>query len=139
MANTSERLKEIISIREIKQVDIIEKTGISKGALSSYLSGRYTPKQNNIYKLAQVLRVNPAWLMGLDVPMEPAASSSPAAPAGSSAPSPGSESSALVLSDLEQDLIRAFREASPDLRTAACAVLGVKREQGSVMEGSSAG
>ena len=73
MAKTSERLQEIISIRNIKQVEIIEKTGISKGALSSYLSGRYVPKQNNIYKLAQVLNVNPAWLMGLDVPMDPAA------------------------------------------------------------------
>lgn len=28
------------------------------------------PKQRNIYKMAQVLDVNEAWLMGLDVPME---------------------------------------------------------------------
>ena len=54
----------------MKQVDIIERTGINKGALSSYLSGRYLPKQDNIYKLAKALDVNPAWLMGLDVPME---------------------------------------------------------------------
>lgn len=70
MATTAERLKEIMKIRNMKQVDIIERTGINKGALSSYLSGRYLPKQDNIYKLSQVLRVNPAWLMGLDVPME---------------------------------------------------------------------
>lgn len=70
MATTSERLREIISIRNVKQVDLIEQTGISKGALSSYLSGRYVPKQDNIYKLSKVLGVNPAWLMGLDVPME---------------------------------------------------------------------
>ena len=84
MSNTYERLNEIISIRGIKQVELIEKTGISKGALSSYLSGRYIPKQDNIYKLARALDVNPAWLMGLDVPMilpEPAApSSDPVAP-----------------------------------------------------------
>ena len=72
MANstTAERLREIISIRNIKQVDLIEQTGISKGALSSYISGRYVPKQDNIYKLSKALGVNPAWLMGLDVPME---------------------------------------------------------------------
>ena len=70
MSTTAERLREIISIRNIKQVDLMEKTGISKGALSSYLSGRYIPKQENVYKLAKALSVNPAWLMGLDVPME---------------------------------------------------------------------
>lgn len=81
MATTAERLREILSIRDIKQVEITEKTGISKGALSSYLSSRYIPKQDNIYKLAKVLDVNPAWLMGLDVPMEtPAAGGDPVAP-----------------------------------------------------------
>lgn len=44
MATTAERLKEIMSIRDIKQSEIIEKTGINKGALSSYISGRYLPK-----------------------------------------------------------------------------------------------
>lgn len=70
MATTAERLKEIIEIRNIKQVELMERTGISKGALSSYLSGRYIPKQENVYKLAKALGVNPAWLMGRDVPME---------------------------------------------------------------------
>ena len=70
MATTAERLKTILGIRNIKQVELTEMTGISKGALSSYLSGRYIPKQDNIYKLAKALSVNPAWLMGRDVPME---------------------------------------------------------------------
>ena len=87
MATTAERLKEIMSIRDIKQSEIIEKTGINKGALSSYISGRYLPKQDNIYKLAKVLCVNPAWLMGLDVSMEPPADSfEPAADASSVVP-----------------------------------------------------
>ena len=84
MATTSERLKEIISIRNIKQVEIIERTGINKGTLSSYISGRYIPKQDNIYKLAKVLSVNPAWLMGLDVPMDPPAAPVPDSPAAGS-------------------------------------------------------
>lgn len=68
MSITSERLKQAISEANIKQVELCERTGISKGALSSYLSGRYDPKQNNIYILAHVLNVNPAWLMGYNVP-----------------------------------------------------------------------
>lgn len=70
MQTTSERIKQALEIRNMKQADLIEKTGISKGALSSYISGRYIPKQSNTYLLAKALDVDPAWLMGLDVPME---------------------------------------------------------------------
>lgn len=70
MKTTSERIKEGMYIRDMKQSDLVEATGISKGALSSYISGRYTPKQNNIYLIAKALNVNEAWLMGSDVPME---------------------------------------------------------------------
>ena len=70
MATISERLREGMNLRGLKQVDIIEMTGINKGALSSYLSGKYKPKQDNIYLLAKALDVNEAWLMGYDVPIE---------------------------------------------------------------------
>lgn len=70
MKTTAERIKEGMHIRDMKQADLVEATGISKGALSSYISGRYTPKQNNIYLIAKALNVNEAWLMGSDVPME---------------------------------------------------------------------
>lgn len=70
MKSISERIVEGMSIRNMKQVDIIEATGINKGALSSYISGKYEPKQTNIYKIAKALDVNEAWLMGHDVPME---------------------------------------------------------------------
>ena len=73
MTNTSERLKEAMRIRDIKQAELVEKTGINKGALSSYLAGRYNPKQGNLFLLARALNVNEAWLMGADVPMEKSA------------------------------------------------------------------
>lgn len=66
----AERLRTAMKLRNMRQVDIITKTGINKGSLSSYLSGKYEPKQNNIYLLAQALNVNEAWLMGHDVQME---------------------------------------------------------------------
>lgn len=70
MSTTSQRIQEGLELRGLKQADLVEKTGISKGALSSYISGRYTPKQNNIYLIAKALDVNEAWLMGADVSME---------------------------------------------------------------------
>ena len=70
MSTLADRLKEGMSLRGLRQADIVEKTGINKGALSSYISGRYQPKQNNIFLLARALDVNEAWLMGADVPME---------------------------------------------------------------------
>ena len=70
MATIAERISLAMDIRNLKQTDLVEKTGINKGALSSYIAGRYEPKQRNIYKLAQALNVSEAWLMGLDVPME---------------------------------------------------------------------
>lgn len=70
METISERIKKGLEIRELKQADLVNLTGISKGALSSYISGTYEPKQRNIYKIAEALDVNEAWLMGYDVPME---------------------------------------------------------------------
>lgn len=70
MNTTSKRIKEGMELRGYKQADLVEKTGISKGALSSYLSGRYIPKQNNIYLIAKALDVSEAWLMGADVSIE---------------------------------------------------------------------
>lgn len=80
MSKTSDRLKEAMRIRDMKQVDLLARTGINKGAMSSYLAGRYEPKQKNLHALARALNVSEAWLMGLDVPMEPSAPAPAAAP-----------------------------------------------------------
>lgn len=68
MATIASRIQEGMEMRNLRQVDIVERTGINKGALSSYISGRYKPKQTNIYLIAKALDVNEAWLLGLDVP-----------------------------------------------------------------------
>lgn len=66
----SHRLKDALDIRQLKQSDLVEKTGIGKSAISQYLSGKYEAKQTNIYKIASALNVSEAWLMGYDVPIE---------------------------------------------------------------------
>lgn len=65
-----ERLQEAMDIRGMRAVDLVEKTGIPKGTLSYYLSGKTKPKQDRLYALAQVLDVSEAWLLGYDVPMQ---------------------------------------------------------------------
>lgn len=69
-AEIKDRIKEAMEIREIKQIDLVAKTNIDKGQMSSYLSGKYKPRQKNINLIAKALSVDEAWLMGYDVPME---------------------------------------------------------------------
>lgn len=59
------RLLESMSKEGITQKALVEKTGITKGAISSYIAGRYLPKQQGIYALASALNVDPGWLAGL--------------------------------------------------------------------------
>ncbi|MFR4987492.1 MAG: helix-turn-helix domain-containing protein [Lachnospirales bacterium] len=69
VSTPSDRLKKAMKIRNFKQSDLVEKTGINKSSISTYLSGEYKPKQDKIILLANVLEVNPSWLMGYDTPM----------------------------------------------------------------------
>lgn len=68
--NFAHRLERAMQIRNIKASELSEKAHIPKSAISQYLSGLYEAKQKSIFKLANVLNVSEAWLMGLDVPME---------------------------------------------------------------------
>lgn len=68
-ADFHDRLIEAMKIRSVSAADLCRLTGIDKSSLSRYRSGAYKPNQLNTYLLAQALRVNPAWLMGFDVPM----------------------------------------------------------------------
>lgn len=69
MATIAERMREALNLRGMKQTELVELTGIGKSSISTYLSGEYEPKQRNIYKISEALRVSEAWLMGFDVPM----------------------------------------------------------------------
>lgn len=65
-----ERLKIALNNKGWKQVDLCKATGISKDAISRYLSGQNVPRQTGLYIIATSLNVSPAWLMGFDVPMD---------------------------------------------------------------------
>lgn len=69
VASTSDRLKEAITLRNIKQSELARITGIDKSSISLYINGRYSPKGDKLYKLASALGVSPAWLSGFNAPM----------------------------------------------------------------------
>lgn len=64
------RFIQAMDIRNMRQVDVAEKSGLDKAQISQYKNGKYEPMQDALYKLAKALNVNVAWLMGHDVPME---------------------------------------------------------------------
>lgn len=66
----SVRLKKAMNYRNIKQVDLVNKTGIDKALISNYLSGKYKAKHDKLHKLAIALDVSEGWLMGYDVDMD---------------------------------------------------------------------
>lgn len=69
-SNSSERLKELMAYYGLNQTDLCKKTGIPKSAISMYVSGQRTPKQDRISDIAEAYGVNEAWLMGYDVEMK---------------------------------------------------------------------
>lgn len=70
VATTPERMRQAMERAKKKQIDLVHETGIDKGSISNYLSGRYEPKQEAIHSLDVALNVSEMWLWGFDVPME---------------------------------------------------------------------
>ena len=66
IAELSERLTEAIQDKTTA-TKLAECIGMSKQAISSYITGARAPKRPVINALADVLGVNPLWLMGYDV------------------------------------------------------------------------
>jgi len=75
---TAKRLKEIMNIRNIRQVDVIKmcqpfcerfNAKLQKSDLSQYVAGKVEPSQYKLTILGLALGVSEAWLMGYDVPM----------------------------------------------------------------------
>lgn len=76
---TSKRLKQLMSERHLKQVDILNASkpfqksleiNMSKSTLSQYVSGKQSPDQKHLFLLAKTLDVSEPWLMGYDVSMQ---------------------------------------------------------------------
>jgi len=109
IATFAGRIQEYMSLYDVKAVDLAKRFHVSRSTISQYVNGIVVPKRDRLVLIADALKIDPLWLMGYDVPIE---------------------RQKLVTSDLtqtEQDIVKAYRSASPDTQIAVCAVLGVKK------------
>ena len=110
LEHCSKRIAKALSIRNMKQSELCEKTKIPKSAISQYLSGAFEPKQDRLHIIANALDVDPVWLMGYDVPMERQEKNSPNEP---------------TLTEGEQMVLELFRKIPEDRQAEALDLLRV--------------
>ena len=79
-SNTSERLKQIMRERGLKQVDILSAVNpyckklnlkMNRSDISQYVNGKVEPNQPKLTALSMALNVSETWLMGYDTPSMP--------------------------------------------------------------------
>jgi len=58
------RLKELRKLKQIKQIDLCKKLGVTQGALSGWENGKYEPDINSLKKLSQIFDVSIDFLLG---------------------------------------------------------------------------
>ncbi|MBL1227999.1 helix-turn-helix transcriptional regulator [Enterococcus sp. BWB1-3] len=62
----AQRLRQALEMRNMKQITLSKKSGVSRALISAYLKGDYEAKQDKIFLLAKALDVNETWLMGYE-------------------------------------------------------------------------
>ncbi len=95
ISSFQERLKEAMNGMSV--TDLAAELDISKQSVSAYINGTRKPKRLTISAMAQILSVNPAWLMGYDVEKY-------------IADSENDTTTGLALTDSEQYLLDGFRK-----------------------------
>lgn len=66
---SAQRIRKALDINGMRQAELSRRTGIDKGTISLYISGKYEPSSSKAVILAEALHTSPEWLMGFDVPM----------------------------------------------------------------------
>lgn len=64
----AQRLKEAMADKDIKAVELSLRSGVLKSSISQYMNGTHSITNVKAGAIAEVLGVNPVWLMGFDVP-----------------------------------------------------------------------
>ncbi len=63
---TAQRIREAMANKGMRQQDLVNATGISKGNISHYVNGNHVPNNIMAMKIAKALDVEPDWIMGID-------------------------------------------------------------------------
>lgn len=64
------RLQMALFLNNMKQADLVRKSGIDKTLLNKYIKGVSEASNEKLATLAENLNVNEMWLLGYDVPAE---------------------------------------------------------------------
>lgn len=67
---TAKRLRLALSNKNMKPQELSDKSGVNKASVSQYVNGSHKPSNISAGKMADILDVDPLWLMGFDVPMK---------------------------------------------------------------------
>ena len=66
---TAKRLSMALERKGMRAAELSKLSGVGKSSISQYLKGKHAPGNVSAGKMADVLNVNPVWLIGFDVPM----------------------------------------------------------------------
>ena len=69
ISNSNDRIRYLMDYFGLNQTEFSLRANIQKSTLSNYLTGCRIPRQDQIDAISMAFNVNPAWLMGYDVPM----------------------------------------------------------------------
>lgn len=104
---TAKRLIKALDDNRMTAAELSLKAHVSEASISQYVNGSHKPSNLSSGKMADVLKVNPLWLMGFDVPMKPE-STLPEVP---------------TYVDGTMELIQLFGKATPEQREATLNLL----------------
>ena len=66
---TAKRLRQAMDEKRMTAKELSDRSGVSEASISQYIHGTFAPRNITAAKLADILEVDPMWLMGFDVPM----------------------------------------------------------------------
>ncbi len=112
----SENLKYYMRKKGVAQIDIVIDLNFDKSAVSTWVNGTRLPRMDKVDALAKYFGVKRSDLIE-EHSLEPAA---------------------IVLSDVERQIIEAYRRMSPELKSALYGFMGIKGDVGSDAAGRSA-
>lgn len=120
VATFKERLNEALIVRDMRPVDLAKRAKISESTISQYRSGYAEPKEERLATIANVLDVNPSWLMGLNVPMMTYAIMR--------------RSVMTRITETEERILYQYQHADETTKQIVCKILGVEVENGNGKE-----
>ena len=70
MVDITKRLTEAMEAKGVSQADLASRVGVSRSVVHGWVHGDFVPKTDKLHRIALVLNVSEAWLMGIPGAMQ---------------------------------------------------------------------